>query len=79
MRLLHVFLGEFRRFIRNPMLIVTFVAVACVPMMYSGFLIAGVWDPYGQLKNLPIAVVNLDRGAVIEGKPVTSARNSRTN
>lgn len=64
-----VFAGEWRHFIRTPMLIATFVAIAFVPILYSGFLIKGTWDPYGQLKNLPIAVVNLDQGAVMDGKP----------
>lgn len=68
MKLFHVFAGEFRTFIRTPMLLVTFAAVALVPILYSGFLIRGTWDPYGQLASLPIAVVNEDRGAEFEGK-----------
>ncbi|QHW35383.1 YhgE/Pip domain-containing protein [Paenibacillus rhizovicinus] len=64
-----VFTGEFRHFIRTPMIIVTFAAVALVPILYSGFLIRGTWDPYGQLADLPIAVVNEDQGAAFEGKP----------
>jgi putative membrane protein len=66
--ILNVFAAEFRRFIRNPMMIITFVAVALVPILYSGFLIKGTWDPYGQLEKLPIAVVNLDQGAEFEGE-----------
>ncbi|WNR44354.1 YhgE/Pip domain-containing protein [Paenibacillus roseipurpureus] len=66
--LLHVFNGEFRRFIKSPMLVITFVAVALVPILYSGFLIKGTWDPYGQLEKLPIAVVNQDQGAEFQGE-----------
>ncbi|MBM7563161.1 YhgE/Pip domain-containing protein [Paenibacillus sacheonensis] len=64
-----VFAGEWRHLVRSPMLIVTFAAVAMVPLLYSGFLIGGTWDPYGKLANLPIAVVNRDQGADFEGKP----------
>ena len=28
------------------------------------------WDPYKQLDDLPVAVVNLDKGAVFDGKPI---------
>ncbi|MDR6554429.1 YhgE/Pip domain-containing protein [Paenibacillus qinlingensis] len=63
-----VFAGEFRRFIKNPMMIITFIAVALVPILYSGFLLKGTWDPYGQLEKLPIAVVNMDQGADFEGE-----------
>ncbi|WP_276352575.1 YhgE/Pip domain-containing protein [Cohnella caldifontis] len=62
-----VFVQDVRHFLKNPMLIVTFAAVACIPILYSGFLIRGSWDPYGNLANLPVAVVNLDRGADFGG------------
>ncbi|WP_040949463.1 YhgE/Pip family protein [Gorillibacterium massiliense] len=67
MKLFQVFTGEIRQFVKKPILIVTFVAVACIPLLYSGFLIRGNWNPYGNLQNLPIAVVNLDEGADIAG------------
>ncbi|OCT16147.1 hypothetical protein A8709_01490 [Paenibacillus pectinilyticus] len=69
MKIFQVFAGEFRRFLKNPMMIITFLAIGLVPLLYSGFLIKGTWDPYGQLEKLPIAVVNLDQGAELEGKP----------
>src|SRR5690606_4799654 len=33
-------------------------------------LIAGAWDPYGQFERLPVAVVNLDQGAELDGEPL---------
>lgn len=30
----------------------------------------GFWDPYKQLDDLPVAVVNLDKGAVFDGKSI---------
>ncbi|MBW7477566.1 YhgE/Pip domain-containing protein [Paenibacillus oenotherae] len=64
----HVFVQDVRLFLKSPMLIVTFVAVACIPVLYAGFLIKGAWDPYGKLNELPVAVVNMDTGAVLEGE-----------
>jgi len=68
MRLFQVFNQALRYFMHNPMLIVTFIGVAFIPILYSGFLIRGTWDPYGQLGNLPVAVVNKDLGADFQGK-----------
>ena len=31
-------------------------------------LLAGYWDPYGKLDKLPVAVVNLDKGAAMDEK-----------
>ncbi|WP_258881544.1 YhgE/Pip family protein [Paenibacillus sp. sptzw28] len=54
--------------IRKPMLLISFIAVALLPMLYSSILVAGSWDPYGKLDKLPVAVVNLDKGAKYDGK-----------
>ena len=39
-----------------------------VPLIYSGFFLAGYWDPYGKLDKLPVAIVNLDKGAAMDEK-----------
>ncbi|WP_374719064.1 YhgE/Pip family protein [Parageobacillus toebii] len=41
-----------------------------VPLIYAGFFLAGYWDPYGRLDQLPVAVVNLDKGAVMDNKSI---------
>lgn len=68
MKLFQVIKDDLKNFIKSPMLIITFLAVAFVPILYSGFLLKGTWDPYGKLENLPVAVVNLDKGAVYDGE-----------
>jgi putative membrane protein len=70
MKLFQVFIQDLKYFLKKPMLMITFFAVACIPILYSGFLIKGTWDPYGKLEKLPIAVVNLDKGATYQGKPM---------
>jgi putative membrane protein len=62
-----VFAQDVRHWLKSPILMLTFAGVACIPILYSGFLIRGSWDPYGHLENLPVAVVNLDRGADFGG------------
>lgn len=54
--------------VSKPMLLLTLLGVAALPMLYSGFLVEGSWDPYGNTGKLPVAVVNLDQGAQYEGK-----------
>ncbi|GAV23420.1 hypothetical protein cpu_19300 [Carboxydothermus pertinax] len=43
-----------------------------MPLLYSFVYLAAFWDPYGNLKNLPVAVVNLDQGYQ-EGKETLNA------
>ncbi|GAC45476.1 integral membrane protein [Pediococcus acidilactici NGRI 0510Q] len=50
------------KFIRNNKLIlISVLAIIFIPFLYSIFFLKSVWDPYGDTKNLPVAVVNLDQ------------------
>ncbi len=42
--------------------------ISFIPILYSGFFLGSIWDPYGQTKNLPVAFVNEDKGASLNGK-----------
>ncbi len=45
------------------------VAVILIPLVYSFFYLDAFWDPYSKLQDLPVAVVNEDQGADINGTP----------
>lgn len=47
---------------KRIMKIIVLVAVICIPIMYSFFYLKSYWDPYGNLKGMKIAMVNLDEG-----------------
>jgi putative membrane protein len=46
------------------------IAVLLVPIVYAAILISPTWSPYDNLANLPVAVVNLDKGAVSGDEPI---------
>lgn len=41
------------------------IGVLMIPLMYSYFYLNAFWNPYQRLDKVPVAVVNLDEGAVI--------------
>ncbi len=47
--------------------IAVLVAVILIPLVYSYFYLAAFWDPYSRLDELPVAIVNMDAGADING------------
>lgn len=55
---------------RNRFIRVSVVAILIVPMLYSLCYLAAFWNPYGRLNDLPVAVLNLDRGAKLGEKNV---------
>ena len=59
---------EWKRLLHNPLLIVVVAAIILIPSIYAGFFLASMWDPYGELDKLPVAVVNLDKGAEYNGE-----------
>lgn len=44
------------------------IGVLVIPLLYSYFYLEAFWDPYARLDSVPVAVVNLDKGATINGK-----------
>lgn len=41
---------------------VIIIAIIIIPLLYSGFYLKAFWDPYGNLEEVPVAIVNLDKG-----------------
>ncbi|MBK5347175.1 YhgE/Pip domain-containing protein [Bacillus sp. TH44] len=61
---------EFTEIIKSKKILIPIIAVLFVPILYAGMFLWAFWDPYEQLDDLPVAVVNLDKGAVFDGKPI---------
>lgn len=47
---------------------VLIIGVIIIPLLYSYFYLGAFWDPYNTLKSVPVAVVNEDKGAIVNGK-----------
>ena len=48
--------------------IMIIIGVIIIPLLYSYLYLGAFWDPYSRLETLPVAVVNNDKGAVINGE-----------
>lgn len=55
---------EWKSLFKNKLLLVVVIAVIAIPTIYTTLFLGSMWDPYGNLDKLPVAVVNKD-------KPVT--------
>ncbi|WP_242223512.1 YhgE/Pip domain-containing protein [Bacillus cereus group sp. BfR-BA-01380] len=65
---------EFATIIKSKKLLIPIIAVLFIPVLYAGMFLGAFWDPYKQLDDLPVAVVNLDEGAVYNGKPIEAGK-----
>ncbi|MGN0438385.1 MAG: YhgE/Pip family protein [Lachnospiraceae bacterium] len=60
--------NELKALWNNKLLMVVLLVIILIPAMYAGFFLASMWDPYGDLSYLPVAVVNNDEAVTYNGK-----------
>ncbi len=60
--------AEWQHLCKNKIVLLSMAVISFIPIMYSGFFLGSIWDPYGQVKNLPVAFVNEDKGAQLNGR-----------
>lgn len=63
--------AEWKQIFSNRKLLVPMIAILFIPVLYAGMFLWAFWDPYAQMNELPVAVVNLDEGADVDGKQLT--------
>lgn len=66
MNFLRVLWSDICNIFRNRYIRVSVIAIIMIPLIYGGLYLAAFWDPYGKTENLPVAVVNLDTGGVVD-------------
>ena len=61
---------EFQKIWANKLLFATVIVAMCLPILYASIFLKSIWDPYGRVNHLPVAVVNLDQPTTLEGNKV---------
>ncbi|MFD3552931.1 YhgE/Pip family protein [Streptomyces goshikiensis] len=76
---------ELKRFGRGKLPRAALVALLLLPLLYGALYLWSFWDPYGRLDKVPVALVNSDQGATVDGKRLDAGgeitkklRDSRT-
>lgn len=59
--------SELSRFGRGRLPRVAIVVLVLMPLLYSALYLAAFWDPFGKTDQLPVALVNDDAGAELDG------------
>ncbi|AXH35250.1 YhgE/Pip domain-containing protein [Humibacter sp. BT305] len=61
---------EFRRLVSTRLGVLAFSALMTVPLLYGGLYLWANQDPYSNLDQVPVALVNEDAGTVVDGDTV---------
>jgi putative membrane protein len=62
--------SDLRRMWENKPMRLALIGILLIPLVYCFIYLKAFYDPYANLKYLPVAVVNEDQGAVQNGEPV---------
>ncbi|WP_330295986.1 YhgE/Pip domain-containing protein [Streptomyces sp. NBC_00503] len=61
---------ELKRFGRGKLPRAALVALLLLPLLYGALYLWSFWDPYSRLDKVPVALVNADQGATVDGKRI---------
>ncbi|NYF23372.1 YhgE/Pip domain-containing protein [Sporosarcina sp. JAI121] len=60
--------AEWKLLLRSRKLIVPLIAILFIPVLYAGMFLWAFWNPYANMNDLPVAIVDLDKGAEMDGE-----------
>ncbi|MGG3784672.1 YhgE/Pip family protein, partial [Heyndrickxia faecalis] len=70
---------ELKQIIRQPKILIPLIAVIFAPVLYAGMFLWAFKDPYAKMDQLPVAVVNQDQGAKMDGQQLTLGKDLVSN
>ena len=66
---------EWRKLFKNKILLIVTVAVIAIPTIYTTLFLGSMWDPYGNIDKLPVAVINHDVPVTYADKELDIGKN----
>ena len=64
-------LKEWKAILKKPTFIIVMLGVSLIPALYNVIFLSSMWDPYGKVSDLPVAVVNQDKAVTANGKTLS--------
>ena len=60
--------AEWLQLLKSRKLIIPMIAILFIPVLYAGMFLWAFWDPYANMEDLPVAIVNSDEGSELDGE-----------
>lgn len=70
---------EWKAILKKPTFIIVIIGISLIPALYNIIFLSSMWDPYGQLSDLPVAVVNNDKEASYNGNSMSIGKDMVSN
>ena len=70
---------EWKAIFKKPTFIIVMIGISLIPALYNIIFLSSMWDPYGQLSDLPVAVVNNDKESSYNGNTMAIGKDMVSN
>lgn len=70
---------EWKAIFKKPTFIIVMIGISFIPALYNIIFLSSMWDPYGQLSDLPVAVVNNNKEASYNGNTMAIGKDIVSN
>ncbi|MEY8001114.1 YhgE/Pip domain-containing protein [Clostridium sp. Mt-5] len=70
--IIKVFKRDMKSTLKNKMTMLIVAGVCILPSLYAWVNIKECWDPYGNTNNIPVAIVNEDKGIKFRGQDLNA-------
>lgn len=70
---------EWKAIFKKPTFIIVMIGISLIPALYNIIFLSSMWDPYGQVSELPVAVVNKDKEAFYNGQTMRIGEDMVSN
>ena len=70
---------EWKAIFKKPTFIIVMIGISLIPALYNIIFLSSMWDPYGQLSDLPVAVVNNDKEASYNSNSMSIGKDMVSN
>ncbi len=61
---------EWKYLTSRKMMIVVLIAIALIPAIYCYLYLSSMWNTYGEMDHIPVAIVNHDRQVTYQGNKI---------
>lgn len=66
--------SDFKRYYRGRMPRLALIVIILMPLMYGALYLWAFWNPFDAVNKIPVALVNVDRGATVQGTPLNAGK-----
>ncbi|MEE3851104.1 YhgE/Pip domain-containing protein [Gordonia sp. LSe1-13] len=66
--------SDFKRYYRGRMPRLALIVIVLMPLMYGALYLWAFWNPFDAVNKIPVALVNSDRGATVQGQPLDAGK-----